>query len=119
MQTWSMVSFDQKSILCHHNGPFYSAKKSFLSKQFLLWAEPCDDVDVGTLLACGYSVYCGEELASSSNTLEALQGLTHHLKGSFFSLLSPLAAAAAAAMQIMTVREVTRIFIKAFQILNW
>ena len=78
------------------------------------------------MCARGYGVHCGEDLASSSNTdevssnssLEAFQGLTHHLKGSSFSFLSPLAAASAAA-QIMTVGEVMRIFIKAFLILNW
>ena len=67
--------------------------KSFLSKHFPLWAEPCNDIDVGTP--------CGKDLASSSNkdeessnsSLGALQRLTHHLKGLILFSMSPLAGA--------------------------
>ena len=56
------------------------------------------------LRARGYCIHCGKDLASSSNkdevssnsSLEALQRLTHHLKGFILFSMSPLAAAAAA-----------------------
>ena len=74
------------------------------------------------LRVCGYCIHCGKYLASSSNTddvssnssLEALQGLTHHMKGFILSSMSPLAAAAAAA-HIMTVRKVVMIFHEGFK----
>ena len=51
----------------------------------------------------GYCIHCGKNLASSSNkdevssnsSLEALQRLTHHLKGFMLFITSPLGAAAA------------------------
>ena len=78
--------------------------KSFLSKHFLLWAEPRNDVEVGTQRECGYCIHCGKDLVCSSNkdevssnsSLGALQRLTHHLKGFILFSMSPLAAAAAA-----------------------
>ena len=52
----------------------------------------------------GYCIHCGKDLASSRNkdevssnsSLEALQWLTHHLKGFILFSMSPLATAAAA-----------------------
>ena len=73
--------------------------------------------EIWGLCTHGYCIHCGKDLASSSNTdevssnssLEALQGLTHHLQGFILFSMSPLAATVAAA-QIMTLREVTMIF---------
>ena len=56
------------------------------------------------LRAHGYGIHYDKDLASSSNkdevssnnSLEALQRLTHHLKGFNLFSMSPLAAAAAA-----------------------
>ena len=70
---------------------------------------------------CGYCTHCGKDLAtisnmnevSSNSSLEALQGLTRHMKGFILSSMSPLAAATAVA-QIMTVRKVMMTFHQGF-----
>ena len=51
-------------------------------------------------------------LGPANSSLEALQGLTQHLKRFILFFMSLLAAAAAA--RIMTVREVIRIFRRGF-----
>ena len=79
------------------------------------------------LRAREYCIHCGKDLVSSSNkdevssnsSLEALQRLTHHLKGFILFSMSPLAAAATAAAQINDSEGSDEYFSLRLFNLNW